>query len=184
MRFFIKLFSPGNVVLKLTHYYFRTIDLSVCFPIITALLARRNPFALIDALGGERFKIEMTNLVDAPPDTSRTNTTKKSRFPKKAILTTVAVIASVWLLSCAALYDIMLQSPETFARFMSKIPGPVAFLVLPFETLWTHARAGHLEIGDAAPDFSLMKLDKSASVQLSNLMAQGRPVVLIFGSYT
>ncbi|HSZ62046.1 MAG TPA: hypothetical protein VK828_09615 [Terriglobales bacterium] len=126
----------------------------------------------------------MTNLVDTPPETPRTNTTKKFRFPKKAVLTTVVVIAVVWLFSCAVLYDIMRQPPETFARFMSKIPGPVAFLVLPFETLWTHARAGHLEIGDAAPDFSLMKLDKSAPIQLSTLTAQGQPVVLIFGSYT
>jgi len=100
------------------------------------------------------------------------------------VLTGVVAIAVVWVLSCAALYDIMRQPPETFARFMAKIPGPVAFLVLPFETLWTHARAGRLEVGDAAPDFSLMKLDKSASVQLSSLTAQGRPVVLIFGSYT
>lgn len=90
----------------------------------------------------------------------------------------------VWLLASAVLYDIMRQPPETFARVMSKIPGPVAFLVLPFETLWTHARSGHLEVGDAAPDFSLIKLDKTASVQLSSLAAQGRPVVLIFGSYT
>jgi len=94
------------------------------------------------------------------------------------------VIALVWVLACAALYDVMRRPPETFARFMAKIPGPVAFLVLPFETLWTHARAGGLQVGDAAPDFSLMKLDKSASVQLSGLTAQGRPVVLIFGSYT
>jgi hypothetical protein len=126
----------------------------------------------------------MTNVADAPPDTSETKPTTKLRFPKKAILTTVAVIAVVWLFSCAALYDIMRQPPETFARFMSKLPGPVAFLVLPFETLWTHARAGHLEIGDTAPDFSLMKLDKSGTVRLSNLTAQGQPVVLIFGSYT
>jgi hypothetical protein len=126
----------------------------------------------------------MTNVVDTPPETSRSQTSTKSRFPKKAVLATVAVIAVVWLLACAALYDVMRRPPETFARFMSKIPGPVAFLVLPFETLWTRARAGHLEIGDAAPDFSLMKLDKSASVQLSNLTAQGQPVVLIFGSYT
>jgi hypothetical protein len=96
----------------------------------------------------------------------------------------LAVIALVWVLACAALYDVMRRPPETFARFMAKIPGPVAFLVLPFETLWTHARAGGLQVGDAAPDFSLMKLDKSASVQLSSLTAQGRPVALIFGSYT
>ncbi len=126
----------------------------------------------------------MRSEVEAPPDTSQRKISTKSRFPKKAVLTTVAVVAVVWLLSCAGLYDIMRQPPETFARFMSKIPGPVAFLVLPFETLWTHARAGHLEVGDTAPDFSLMKLDKSASVQLSSLTAQGQPVVLIFGSYT
>ena len=94
------------------------------------------------------------------------------------------MIALLWLLACGALYDVMRQPPETFARFMAKIPGPVAFLVLPFETLWTHARAGDLQVGDPAPDFSLMRLDKSASVQLSTLTAQGRPVVLIFGSYT
>ena len=94
------------------------------------------------------------------------------------------MIALLWALACGGLYEIMRQPPETFARFMARIPGPVAFLVLPFETLWTHARAGALQVGDAAPDFSLMKLDKSASVQLSTFTAQGRPVVLIFGSYT
>ena len=94
------------------------------------------------------------------------------------------MIALVWVLSCGALYQVIRRPPETFARFMAKIPGPVAFLVLPFETLWTHARAGDLQVGDPAPDFSLMKLDKSASVQLSNLTAQGRLVALIFGSYT
>jgi peroxiredoxin len=46
------------------------------------------------------------------------------------------------------------------------------------------ARAGTLQIGDHAPDFSLAKLDKSEHIQLSSLAAQGRPVVLIFGSYT
>jgi hypothetical protein len=108
----------------------------------------------------------------------------KSRFPKKALLISVAMIALLWVFACAALYDIMRRPPETFARFVSKIPGPVAFLVLPFETLWTHARSGHLQVGDAAPDFSLTKLDKTASVQLSSLTALGHPVVLIFGSYT
>jgi peroxiredoxin len=49
--------------------------------------------------------------------------------------------------------------------------------------MWTHARAGHLQAGDAAPDFSLTKLDKSATVQLSALTAT-QPVVLVFGSYT
>lgn len=94
------------------------------------------------------------------------------------------MIALAWVIACGALYKIMRQPPETFARVMARIPGPAPFLVLPFETLWTHARAGNLQVGDPAPDFSLMKLDKSAPVQLSSLTAQGRPVVLIFGSYT
>jgi hypothetical protein len=103
---------------------------------------------------------------------------------KKKLIAILGMMLAVWVLACAALYGIMRQPPETFARFMAKIPGPVAFLVLPFETLWTHARAGTLQVGDAAPDFSLLKLDKSASVRLSSLTAQGKPVVLIFGSYT
>jgi hypothetical protein len=108
----------------------------------------------------------------------------RRKLVKRALVRAFAVIALVWVLACGALYQVMRRPPETFARFMAKIPGPVAFLVLPFETLWTHARAGGLQVGDPAPDFTLMKLDKSAWVQLSNLTAQGRPVVLIFGSYT
>ncbi len=103
---------------------------------------------------------------------------------KRTLVRAFAVIALLWLLGCAALYHIMRRPPETFARFMAKLPGPVPFLLFPFETLWTHARAGDLQAGSPAPDFSLMKLDKSASVRLSTLTAQGRPVVLIFGSYT
>ncbi len=77
----------------------------------------------------------------------------------------------------------MRQPPETFARVMSHMPGPAVFLTLPFETLWTHERAGELQAGDAAPDFSLLKLDKSERVQLSTLTSK-QPVVLVFGSYT
>lgn len=77
----------------------------------------------------------------------------------------------------------MHQSPEKFGRIMSKLPGPVVFMLFPFETLWVHARAGTLNVGDRAPDFTLLKVDKSGSVQLSELNRQ-RPVVLVFGSYT
>jgi hypothetical protein len=106
------------------------------------------------------------------------------KFPKRVLIRTFALIALVWVLGCGVLYEIMRQPPETFGWFMAKLPGPVPFLLFPFETLWIHARAGNLHVGDPAPDFSLMRLDKSASVQLSALTAQGRPVVLIFGSYT
>jgi hypothetical protein len=78
----------------------------------------------------------------------------------------------------------MRQPPEHFARVMAKIPGPVPFLIFPFETLWMRARAGSLQVGSPAPDFALTKLDKTAQLQLSSLTGQNRPVVLVFGSYT
>ena len=108
----------------------------------------------------------------------------RSRSVGKAVVTTACVIATLWVLACGALYGVMRQSPERFARVMAKIPGPIPFLILPFETLWTHARVGVLQVGSPAPDFSLTKLDKTAQVQLSSLTAQNRPVVLVFGSYT
>jgi hypothetical protein len=77
----------------------------------------------------------------------------------------------------------MHQPPEAFAHVMARMPGPVPFLIFPFETAWTHARAGALHVGDPAPDFSLLKLDKSERVQLS-VLNQQQPVVLVFGSYT
>jgi len=77
----------------------------------------------------------------------------------------------------------MRQPPETFGKVMAKMPGPVPFLLFPFETAWMHARAGTLQVGDPAPDFSLMKLDHSGRVQLSEIN-KTQPVVLVFGSYT
>jgi peroxiredoxin len=76
----------------------------------------------------------------------------------------------------------MRQPPERFGRVMASMPTP-AYFVLPFETMWTRARAGTLNYGDAAPDFTLAKLDKSEKVQLSALTSR-QPVVLVFGSYT
>jgi len=96
----------------------------------------------------------------------------------------LGVLGLLWLIGCGAIYGVMRQPPETFGRVMARIPGPVAFLVFPFETLWTRARAGTLQVGNPAPDFSLTKLDKSSQIQLSALTAQRQPVVLVFGSYT
>jgi hypothetical protein len=109
---------------------------------------------------------------------------EKGKPIRRRLVAAFAVLALLWILACGALYAVMRQSPEKFARVMARVPGPVAFLVLPFETLWMHARAGTLQIGDHAPDFSLAKLDKSAQIQLSAFTAQRQPVVLIFGSYT
>jgi len=63
------------------------------------------------------------------------------------------------------------------------MPGPVPFLLFPFETFWMRARAGNLEVGDAAPDFSLLKLDRLSACSFAALNKQ-HPVVLVFGSYT
>jgi hypothetical protein len=103
---------------------------------------------------------------------------------QKRIIGTAIVLAVLWVAGCAGLYRVMREPPEEFARFMAKLPGPVPFLLFPFETLWTQARAGTLRVGDAAPDFSLAKVDHSARIQLAALSAQHRPVVLVFGSYT
>ena len=102
----------------------------------------------------------------------------------RKILSRIAVsVVVVYLAFAVLVLWAMRQPPEKFATVMSKMPGPVPFLLFPFETAWTRARAGTLNIGDPAPDFSLMKLDHTARVQLSEIN-KTRPVVLIFGSYT
>jgi hypothetical protein len=102
----------------------------------------------------------------------------------RSVISGISVLVLLWVGACGILYRFMEQPPETFARFMTKLPVPLAFMVFPFETLWTHARAGNLQIGDSAPDFSLVKLDKTAQIRVSDFTAQQHPVVLIFGSYT
>src|SRR5438270_8851129 len=93
-----------------------------------------------------------------------------------------AAAALVWTAATAALYAAMCRPPETFGAIMSHVPG-VAMMILPFRPLWMSARAGHLRVGDAAPDFSLPSLHGDAAVTLSKEYAS-RPVVLVFGSYT
>jgi hypothetical protein len=106
---------------------------------------------------------------------------KKRRWKKitAAILTGVFVL---WLAFVTFMWRAMHKPPEDFARVMSHMPWEV-FLIVPFETLWTRARAGHLNMGDSAPDFSLLKLDKTDTVHFSEIN-KTQPVVMIFGSYT
>ena len=103
---------------------------------------------------------------------------------KRILFPILIALPVLWLTACGALYAVMCRGPEPFGRLMAKLPGPVPFLILPFETLWMHARWGSLRPGDPAPDFTLTTLDKTGQVQLSSFSAQHRPVVLIFGSYT
>jgi hypothetical protein len=110
---------------------------------------------------------------------------KQSKLSRvtRALLGLLVTLAVGYIALGSFVWWAMLQPPETFGRVMAKMPGPVVFLLLPFETLWTHARAGSLNIGDRAPDFSLLRVDKRESIQLSRLVKQ-QPVVLVFGSYT
>jgi hypothetical protein len=109
---------------------------------------------------------------------------RPSKLTIKIAVATLGVIAMLWVFASISIYRVMRRPPEAFARVMAKIPQPAAFIVLPFETLWLRARAGTLAVGDRAPDFTLTTLDKTAIVKLSSLTAQGKPVVLVFGSYT
>ena len=101
---------------------------------------------------------------------------------RKNLIRAGVILAVLYVAFFGYIWWAMNQTPETFGRVMKRLPG-VAYVMVPFETMWMRARAGHLNPGDLAPDFSLTKLDKSATVQLSS-MAATQPVVLIFGSYT
>ena len=117
--------------------------------------------------------------------TTPTQITGNPKPPRRWLKITARVLLVVFILWAGFvgfMFRIMHRSPEGFARVMMHLPWQV-FLICPFETMWTRARAGTIHIGDAAPDFTLTKVDKSGTVQLSELN-KTQPVVMIFGSYT
>lgn len=119
--------------------------------------------------------------------TTRSTTGTRAPWPisrtRRILLRSFVAFVVLYLCFAGYIWWAMHQTPEKFGRIMTRMPGPIVFLAFPFETLWTRARAGQLNIGDPAPDFDLLKLDKSARIRLSELNS-GRPVVLVFGSYT
>ena len=104
---------------------------------------------------------------------------KRARAWLTRILLTAVVL---WIAFLGFIAWAMRQTPETFGRVMAKVPQP-AFLLFPFETMWMPARKGHLNPGDAAPDFHVKTLETKSIVSLASLWA-AKPVVLVFGSYT
>jgi hypothetical protein len=99
------------------------------------------------------------------------------------ILATIALsLVLLYGLAFAGFYYAMCQSPATFGNVM-KHTGPAPFLLFPFESMWKRARAGHVNVGDTAPDFTLPRLDHSGDVTVSSFRGI-KPVVLVFGSYT
>jgi hypothetical protein len=102
---------------------------------------------------------------------------------RKLIALTLAGLVLLYVVLCGGLFAAMRQPPERFGVIMKHVPETVAFVVLPFRRFWMVARAGNLNIGDAAPDFSLPSTDHSHVVNLASEY-RTKPVVLIFGSYT
>ena len=92
-------------------------------------------------------------------------------------------IVVLYVVMLAGIWAAMFQPPEVFGRVMSVMPQPLVFILFPFKPMWLFARAGDLNLGDAAPDFALSTVDKKSRVQLSSFRGQ-KPVVLVFGSYT
>lgn len=91
-------------------------------------------------------------------------------------------LVGLYAAGTAGLFWAMCQPPDRFGSIMKYVPMP-SMIVLPFRPLWMIARAGNLQVGDAAPDFELQTHDKSKTVRLSDFRGE-KPVVLVFGSYT
>ena len=95
---------------------------------------------------------------------------------------TFAALFFLWLCFVGYIDWAMRQPPEVFGHVMARMPTPAYFL-FPFETMWSGARKGSLEIGGKAPDFPVETLDARVPVRLASLWTD-KPVVLVFGSYT
>jgi hypothetical protein len=93
----------------------------------------------------------------------------------------IVAFLTIYVVLLGALFAVM-RRPVVFGQVMRHVPGPV-MMAIPFKPLWFAARAGHLNVGDPAPDFNLPNRDRSARVELATFRGQ-RPVVLVFGSYT
>ena len=93
-----------------------------------------------------------------------------------------AVLVAAYLALFAAVLAAMTRPPRQFGAFMRHMPPAVVWGVLPARSMWLWARRGALETGQPAPEFDLATHDGARRVTLSS--HRGRPVVLVFGSYT
>ncbi len=107
---------------------------------------------------------------------------KLKKTTKRWFVVTSVPLFCLWLGFVGYIDWAMHQPPEVFGRVMSNMPMPAYFL-FPFETMWSEARKGTLNVGDTAPSFTVTNLEGQLPVQLAGLWAE-KPVVLVFGSYT
>jgi hypothetical protein len=71
--------------------------------------------------------------------------------------------------------------------FLAVVAGLAAWKIGPRNLIgmirYDQRKEGNLKVGDRAPDVALVSLDGKTPVRLSE-RAVGRPLVLVFGSYT
>jgi hypothetical protein len=106
----------------------------------------------------------------------------KPKVWRRHLVQSGAVLFVIWICFVTYIGWAMRQPPEVFGSVMKRMPMPAYFL-FPFETMWSSARKGSLQVNSVAPDFDLETYDKSGHVQLSSFRGK-QPVVLVFGSYT
>ena len=116
------------------------------------------------------------------PPTTATAVPRKKNAWRRWLLPVAGVLLVAWLCFVSYINWAMHQPPEVFGHVMAKLPMS-AYFVIPFETLWSRARKGTLEIGSSAPSFTVKKLEDKSPMDLGSLWAD-KPVVLVFGSYT
>jgi hypothetical protein len=82
-----------------------------------------------------------------------------------------------WLLISLA---VLIVAAFAVLSYMAGSPKDVYYMV---RYAFPHMRRGNLKVGDPAPDASLVALDGSKVFRLRDKTA-GRPLVLVFGSFT
>ena len=117
-----------------------------------------------------------------PTATTAAPAPKQKRRVGRWLWPTVGVLFAGWIGFLTYVNWAMHQSPEVFGHVMARMPMP-AYFVIPFETLWSRARAGHVNVGDTAPSLPVKRLEDKTPVELWSLWSE-KPVVLVFGSYT
>jgi hypothetical protein len=82
-----------------------------------------------------------------------------------------------WMLISLA---VLLVGGFAFLSFMAGSPKDVYYMV---RYAFPHMHRGNLKVGDPAPDAPLLNLDGSTTFHIRE-KTTGRPLVLVFGSFT
>ena len=94
-----------------------------------------------------------------------------------------AALIAFYVVLSGSVLAAMLQPPERFGQIMRFAPMAVVWGLVPGVRIWSWARAGQVDPGTLAPDFTLPTQEGTSTVTLSSFRGR-QPVVLVFGSYT